>query len=83
MRRRIPDLERGFRVPLAPLLPALSLVATLWLMVNLRLLTWAWFALWMAFGLLVYLVYGRRNSLLARPHTEPVIRPVHGGRHRR
>ncbi|WP_406673874.1 amino acid permease [Nonomuraea sp. N2-4H] len=82
MRRRMPDLERGFRVPLAPLLPALSLFATLWLMVNLRLLTWAWFVLWMVFGLLVYLVYGRRNSLLARPRTEP-LRPAHGGRHRR
>ena len=37
----------------------------LWLMVNLQVLTWLWFVLWMAFGLLVYLVYGRRNSLLA------------------
>ncbi|MGW0806176.1 APC family permease [Nonomuraea sp. NPDC002799] len=80
MRRRMPDLERGFRVPLSPLLPALSLVATLWLMVNLRVLTWAWFALWMAFGLLVYLVYGRRHSLLAQPRT-----PMEAarGRHRR
>ncbi|MEV4564941.1 amino acid permease [Nonomuraea sp. NPDC049419] len=78
MRRRMPDLERGFRVPLSPLLPALSLVATFWLMINLRLLTWAWFVLWMAFGLLVYLVYGRRHSLLARPRTE-----AQGGRHRR
>ncbi|UBU13423.1 APC family permease [Nonomuraea gerenzanensis] len=80
MRRRMPHLERGFRVPLSPLLPALSLVATLWLMVNLRVLTWAWFALWMAFGLLVYLGYGRRHSLLARP-SAPARQPH--GRHRR
>ncbi|MBF8188238.1 amino acid permease [Nonomuraea sp. K274] len=82
MRRRMPGLERGFRVPLSPLLPALSLVATLWLMVNLRVLTWAWFVLWMAFGLLVYLVYGRRHSILARPHA-PVESGRGGGRHRR
>lgn len=81
MRRRMPDLERGFRVPLSPLLPALSLVATLWLMVNLRVLTWAWFALWMAFGLVVYLLYGRRHSLLARPQTPARTTPH--GRHRR
>ncbi|MEV0389919.1 amino acid permease [Nonomuraea sp. NPDC050643] len=82
MRRRMPHLERGFRVPLSPLLPGLSLVATLWLMVNLRVLTWAWFALWMAFGLLVYLLYGHRHSLLAHPRTPE--RPQHGhGRHRR
>ncbi|WP_246075551.1 APC family permease [Nonomuraea terrae] len=82
MRRRMPHLERGFRVPFSPLLPALSLVATLWLMVNLRVLTWAWFTLWMAFGLGVYLVYGRRNSILARPHA-PERQPAAGGRHRR
>ncbi|WP_431925412.1 APC family permease [Nonomuraea jabiensis] len=81
MRRRMPYLERGFRVPLSPVLPGLSLVVTLWLMVNLQLLTWAWFALWMAFGLLVYLLYGRRHSLLARPRIP--IEPARGGRHRR
>jgi APA family basic amino acid/polyamine antiporter len=82
MRRTMPGLERGFRVPLSPLLPIASLVATLWLMVNLRLLTWAWFALWMAFGLVVYLVYGRRHSLLAQGGRPP---PEAGGRgrHRR
>jgi APA family basic amino acid/polyamine antiporter len=80
MRRRMPHLERGFRVPLSPLLPALSLVATLWLMLNLRVLTWAWFTLWMAFGLLVYLLYGRRHSHLAQPR-DPV--DTNRGRHRR
>ncbi|MEO3873187.1 amino acid permease [Nonomuraea sp. B12E4] len=82
MRRRMPYLERGFRVPLSPLLPALSLVATLWLMVNLRVVTWAWFALWMAFGLVVYLLYGRRHSLLAHPHPRSAPEPARG-RHRR
>ncbi|MFI6925136.1 APC family permease [Nonomuraea spiralis] len=81
MRRRMPHLERGFRVPLSPLLPALSLVATLWLMLNLRVLTWAWFILWMAFGVLVYLLYGRRHSLLAAPRDTPA--EPGRGRHRR
>ncbi|MEV4553525.1 APC family permease [Nonomuraea wenchangensis] len=81
MRRRMPHLERGFRVPLSPVVPALSLVATFWLMVNLRLLTWLWFALWMVFGLGVYLAYGRRHSVLARPAAPVPARS--GGRHRR
>ncbi|WP_327088616.1 amino acid permease [Nonomuraea sp. NBC_01738] len=79
MRRRMPHLERGFRVPLSPYLPALSLVAILWLMVNLQILTWIWFALWMAFGLLVYLLYGRRHSLLATTTAHQAAK----GRHRR
>ncbi|MFG2071606.1 APC family permease [Nonomuraea maritima] len=82
MRRRMPHLQRGFRVPFSPLLPALSLLATFWLMVNLRVLTWVWFTLWMAFGLFVYLVYGRRKSVLARPHAPERVLST-GGRHRR
>lgn len=74
MRRRMPDLPRGFTVPLSPFLPACSLVATLWLMVNLQVITWAYFGLWMAFGLAIYLMYGRRHSLLAEAPK---------GRHRR
>ncbi|WP_308250782.1 APC family permease [Nonomuraea rhizosphaerae] len=81
MRRTMPHLERGFRVPLSPFVPALSLLVTLWLMVNLQVITWAYFALWMAFGLGVYLMYGRRHSLLARPVPPP--EPPLKGRHRR
>ncbi|MFI6908006.1 APC family permease [Nonomuraea sp. NPDC050394] len=78
MRRRLPDLERGFTVPLSPWLPGLSIVATIWLMINLQVLTWGWFALWMAFGLVAYLLYGKRHSLLAANHAK-----VGRGRHRR
>ncbi|WP_240506077.1 APC family permease [Thermoactinospora rubra] len=80
MRRTMPDLPRGFTVPLSPWLPACSLLATLWLMVNLKVITWASFGLWMAFGLLVYLVYGRRHSLLAPGRAA---RAPGRGRHRR
>ncbi|WP_344966404.1 APC family permease [Streptosporangium fragile] len=74
MRRTMPDLPRGFRVPLFPGVPIASIVASLWLMVNLQLVTWLYFIAWMAVGVLVYLAYGRRNSVLAdmlRPLPEP------------
>ena len=81
LRRTRPDLPRGFRVPLAPLTPLLAIAATGWLMLNLHLRTWAYFAAWMGFGLLVYLVYGRRHSRLRLALGG---RPVHPqGRHRR
>ncbi|MFI7438969.1 APC family permease [Nonomuraea indica] len=84
MRHRMPHLDRGFSVPLSPVLPGLSLLATLWLMVNLHVITWVWFALWMVFGLVVYLGYGRRHSLLAAPRPAPPPEPAPGrGRHRR
>ena len=73
MRRTMPDLPRGFRTPLSPVVPIASIAACLWLMVNLQVITWLYFILWMAFGVLVYLVYGRRNSVLAgvRPPAGP------------
>ncbi|MFE3452956.1 amino acid permease [Nonomuraea sp. NPDC059194] len=79
LRRRMPGTPREFSVPLSPLLPALSVLATLWLMVNLSVQTWLSFAAWMAVGVLVYLAYGRRRSLLA-----PAAHAASGrGRHRR
>lgn len=66
LRRTRPDLPRGFRVPWVPLLPIASIVACLWLMLNLTGLTWVRFVVWMALGVLVYLGYGRRHSLLGK-----------------
>ncbi|MFF3437725.1 APC family permease [Streptosporangium sp. NPDC002721] len=81
MRQTMPDLPRGFRTPLSPGVPIASILACLWLMVNLQLITWLYFIIWMAFGVLVYLVYGRRNSVLAaaaRPVPEPPAPPPPG-----
>jgi APA family basic amino acid/polyamine antiporter len=65
LRRTRPDLERGFRAPGVPLLPIASIAACLWLMLNLTVLTWIRFLIWMAVGVLVYFAYGRRHSVLA------------------
>ena len=66
LRRTRPDLPRGFRAPLVPLLPIASVGACIWLMVNLTVVTWVRFGIWMAIGIVIYLAYGRRNSVLAR-----------------
>lgn len=65
LRRMRPDLQRGFRVPWVPVLPILAIVACLWLMLNLTGLTWIRFGIWMALGVIVYFLYGRRHSILA------------------
>ncbi|MEJ3749450.1 amino acid permease [Actinomycetes bacterium KLBMP 9797] len=66
LRRTRPDLPRAFRVPLMPLVPILSLLACVVLMFFLTVETWLRFLIWMALGFVVYFLYGRRHSRLAR-----------------
>ena len=66
LRRTRPELPRGFRTPWVPLVPVLAVLSCVWLMVNLTVLTWLRFAVWMLLGVVVYFAYGRRNSVLGR-----------------
>ncbi|GAB2868575.1 amino acid permease [Streptomyces deserti] len=66
LRRTRPDLHRAFRTPWVPFIPILSVAASLWLMLNLPAETWIRFAIWMAIGFVVYFLYGRTHSRLAR-----------------
>jgi basic amino acid/polyamine antiporter, APA family len=70
LRRTRPDLPRGFRAPWVPALPITAVVACLWLMFNLSMLTWIRFAVWMVVGVIIYFSYGRRHSVLARREAE-------------
>lgn len=62
LRRTRPDLPRGFKVPLMPVIPILAVVACLWLMINLSVETWIRFLVWMAIGVAIYFLYSRRNA---------------------
>jgi APA family basic amino acid/polyamine antiporter len=66
LRKSRPDLERGFRVPWVPVVPILAILACLWLMLNLTVLTWLRFVVWMVVGVGVYFLYSRRNSVLGK-----------------
>jgi basic amino acid/polyamine antiporter, APA family len=66
LRRTRPDLDRPFRTPLVPVLPVVSVLASLWLMLNLQSTTWVRFGVWMVVGLVVYFAYSVRHSGLAR-----------------
>ncbi|GAA0495964.1 amino acid permease [Streptomyces olivaceiscleroticus] len=62
MRRTRPDLPRAFRTPLVPLVPAVGVAFSGWLIANLDPVTWLRFAGWMAVGMVVYALFGYRNS---------------------
>ncbi|MET9048931.1 amino acid permease [Streptomyces sp. NPDC004362] len=65
LRRTRPDLPRAFRTPFVPVVPILSVCASLWLMLNLPAETWLRFAVWLVVGFLIYVLYGRSHSVLA------------------
>jgi amino acid transporter len=66
LRRTRPDLERGYRVPFVPVVPIIGTLLCIYLMVDLPGATWARFVIWMAIGLVIYFLYGSRNSRLRR-----------------
>lgn len=66
LRKREPDRPRVFRAPLAWLVGPVAVLGCIYLFSSLPTRTQLWCLLWNAFGLLVYLLYSRRTSLLAK-----------------
>jgi basic amino acid/polyamine antiporter, APA family len=63
LRYRSPELERGHR---APLVPAIGIIGLFILIVSLGPDTWIRFVIWLGLGLVVYFLYSRHHSFLAR-----------------
>ncbi|GAA2729742.1 amino acid permease [Streptomyces nogalater] len=72
LRRREPGLDRSFRVPLYPVAPLLGIGFCLYLMWETGWRTWIQFAVFLAVGLAVYGLYGRRHSTLAAAPADEV-----------
>ena len=62
LRRTKPDMERGFRVPFVPVLPLIGAALCLYLMSKLPIETWLRFGFWLLLGMVIYALYGYRNS---------------------
>lgn len=58
--------DDGFKVPFSPVLPIISGCVCVWLALNLAIETWFAFGIWLTAGLVFYLSYGHRKSILAR-----------------
>lgn len=62
LRRTRPDIERPFRTPFVPWVPALGAVICLVQMAALPLDTWLRLIIWMAIGMVIYFSYGIHHS---------------------
>ncbi|WP_027409379.1 amino acid permease [Anoxybacteroides tepidamans] len=66
LRVKRPELERKFRTPLVPLIPLIGIGFSIYLIISLPSITWIRFIVWMAAGLIIYALYGKRKSTLAQ-----------------
>ncbi len=66
LRKREPDRPRVFRTPLAWAVGPLAIAGCAYLFWSLPTRTQLWCLLWNFFGLVVYVLYSRRTSLLAK-----------------
>ncbi|PAM95654.1 amino acid transporter [Flavobacterium sp. IR1] len=67
MRKRMPDAPRSFRTPLVPFVPIAGIVICLALMYALPNESWLRLVIWMGLGVIIYFVYGKKNSKLNNP----------------
>jgi APA family basic amino acid/polyamine antiporter len=76
LRRTQPERPRSFRTPWVPVVPILSILASIILMASLPVETWVRFLVWMILGLVIYIVYSRHQSEFCRARSEVVLDDV-------
>ncbi|HEX8849857.1 MAG TPA: amino acid permease [Gemmatimonadaceae bacterium] len=72
LRVQRPDIARPFRTPLVPLVPILGIIVCVAMMAGLPHDTWVRLIVWMVIGLVIYFLYGKRNSRIGRGE-QPVV----------
>ncbi|MBB6177330.1 MULTISPECIES: amino acid permease [Anoxybacillus] len=64
LRKTEPNLKRSFMVPFVPTIPLLAVAFCVYLALQLPVTTWLSFGGWLAIGLVIYFLYGRKHSKL-------------------
>ena len=68
LRRTHPEIPRGYKVPLYPFVPALGILSCLWLITSVPNYVLMIFAGYTGVMIVLYFLYGMRNSELAKGH---------------
>jgi len=71
LRRTDPDRPRPFRTPWVPVVPLLAIGMCVYLMLELPLVTWIRFGIWLLIGMVVYFFYGYRRSRMSGANASP------------
>ncbi len=66
MRVKSPELVRGFRTPMVPLVPILGIIVCGAMIYGLGAANWIRLFIWMAIGFVIYFTYGIRKSKLKK-----------------
>jgi len=79
LRKTKPDMPRPFRLGFHPVIPVLGILTCSYLMASLPAATWGRFGIWMVIGMIIYFVYGRKNSVAGQADAQLVAGKVAQG----
>ena len=66
LRKTNPDLPRAFKTPLVPLVPILGILSCALMITGLGRTNWLRLIVWLAIGLAIYFLYGKKNSKIGK-----------------
>jgi APA family basic amino acid/polyamine antiporter len=70
MRVRSPEMERGFRVPWAPVVCTLGIITCSLMIFGLGWTNWLRLIVWLLIGFVIYFAYGKSHSRISEPPPE-------------
>jgi len=74
MRKTHANADRPFRAPWVPFVPIMGILTCLMLMFSLPGENWMRLFIWLAIGMLIYIFYGRKHSIMRRLDEEKKIK---------
>ena len=75
MRRTHAEAHRPFRAPLGPVVPVLGILSCLLLMFSLPAENWLRLGVWLVVGLVIYVSYSRKHSVMAVDNSRRIVIP--------